>query len=555
MPQIGVRHIRAFQPSVVLEVAQRLEAQRRRVISATDAVLRARAAGESWTGPAAVAATARQAGVLAGLADVAVRLAATTAALRRLAGRMEACAALVRRAERMASDRGAWTDDLGLVHVPHRWSSGDPIMDAHVGRLDALMVDEVRRCLDEAERVAGATDVEVHRALVGAASYRLATRAGGDDLGVVPPPPQGAGGQADGAFANAAWWRSLTVAERRWVIGHHPEWVGPRDGIPAWDRHQANLKLLARARVAAAEQLRQIGPRARATDVVVWERVESIAAIDAVLGKSDGVTRHLLLVDITGPVVRAVTTVGNIDRAGHVATYVGGLSTSPHLDLRRYDETFVRVRTLAWTKTRGVGDRADVAIVQWMGYPAPQWRDGAFGSRSVLKDDLATEWADELASFTNGIAASRDEPPHQTLWAHSYGSVLAGFALQHVMRMDDVALFGSPGTALDSLAEGGLKPGALNVLASPTDVIAASGWFARDPRDVPGVANLSAACGLKPGSTNEFLMGSPWHSAYLNAGTTSEHNLAAIAAGRPDQRVFAGSPVGSFPARDCRPDH
>ena len=553
MPQIGVRHIRGFQSSVVLEVAQRLEAQRRCVISATDAVLRARAAGESWTGPAAVAAAARQVGVLTALADVAVRLAATAAALRGLAGRMDACGALARRAERTASDRGAWTDDLGLVHLPHRWPTGDPTTDAHVGRLDALMVDEVRRCLDEAVRVAEATDVEVHRALLGAALHRL-TAGVAEDLGVVPPPPQGAGGQADGAYANAAWWRSLTVAERRWVIGHHPEWVGPRDGIPAWDRHQANLKLLARARVEAAEQLRRAGPRARHTDVVVWERVESIAAIDAVLGKSDGVTRHLLLVDITGPVVRAVTTVGNVDRAGHVATYVGGLSTSPHLDLRRYDETFARLRTLAWTKTRGTGDQADIAIVQWMGYPAPQWRDGAFGSRSVLKDDLAEEWGNELASFTNGIAASRDEPPHQTLWAHSYGSVLAGLSLQHVMRMDDVVLFGSPGTALDSLGGAGLKPGGLNVLASPTDVVAATGWFGRDPRDVPGVAHLSAACGLKPGSTNEFLMGSPWHSAYLKAGTTSEHNLAAIAAGRPDQRVFAGSPVGSFRARDCRPD-
>ncbi len=107
MPQLKVRHIRAFRPSLVLEVAQRLEAQRRRVIAATDAVLRARAAGESWTGPAAVAAEARHVGVLAGLADVAARLAATAAALRGLAGRMEACTALVRRAERMASDRGA----------------------------------------------------------------------------------------------------------------------------------------------------------------------------------------------------------------------------------------------------------------------------------------------------------------------------------------------------------------------------------------------------------------------------------------------------------------
>ncbi|HEX5967126.1 MAG TPA: alpha/beta hydrolase [Intrasporangium sp.] len=541
MPEIRVRHIRAFRSSVVLEVAQRLEAQRRRVIVATDAVLRARAAGDSWTGPAAVAAAARQVGVLAALADVAVRLAATAAVLHGLAGRMEACGALVRRAERMASDRGAWTDDLGLVHVPHRWHTGDPTMDAHVGRLDALMVDEVRRCLDEAVRVAEATDVEVHRALLGAASHQLAAGVG-DDLGVVPPPPEGAGGHPDGAFANAAWWRSLTVAERRWAIGHHPEWVGPRDGIPAWDRHQANLKLLARARVEAAEQLRRAGPRARHTDVVAWERVASIAAIDAVLGKRDGVTRHLLLVDITGPVVRAVTTVGNVDRAGHVATYIGGLSTSPHKDLLTFDERFVGLGKLAQTQTRGSGNAADAAIVLWMGYPAPQWRDGALGNRSVLRDDLAREWADDLASFTNGITASRDDPPHQALWAHSYGSVVAGFALQHVMQMDDVALFGSPGTALHSLADAGLKPGALNVLAAPTDPIAHTGWHGRDPRDIPGVAILSATCALKPGSTNQLLMGSFLHSDYTDEGTTSEHNLAAIVAGRPEQRVWPGAP-------------
>ena len=166
MAQLRVRHVRAFRPGVVLEVAQRLEAQRRSVIAATDAVLRARAAGESWTGPAAVAAAARQVGLLTGLADLAVRLAVTAGALRGLARRMEACRALVRRAGRLASDRGAWADDVGLVHVPHRWPSGDPTVDAHVGRLDALMVDEVRRCLDEAVRLAEATDLEVHRTLI-----------------------------------------------------------------------------------------------------------------------------------------------------------------------------------------------------------------------------------------------------------------------------------------------------------------------------------------------------------------------------------------------------
>src|SRR5690606_2550148 len=194
-----------------------------------------------------------------------------------------------RRAERVARERGAWTDPDGFVQVPHRVPTGDPTTDAHVSRLDALMVDEVRRWLDEAVRVAAATDAETHRALLGAAGR---SRAPGltDGLGVVPPPPEGAGGRPDGAFANAAWWRSLTVNERRWTIGHRPEWVGPRDGIPAWDRHQANLLLLARARSAADDALGRVPPPAHRNDVVAWERAASIAAIDAVLAKRDGVT-------------------------------------------------------------------------------------------------------------------------------------------------------------------------------------------------------------------------------------------------------------------------
>ena len=186
-------------------------------------------------------------------------------------------------------------------------------------------------------------------------------------LDLVPPPPAGALGHPVGAFANAAWWRSLTFAERGQVLRTHPEWVGPRDGIPARDRHSANLVLLARARVAATEALRRAGPLARKLDVVAKERVESIAAIDAVLAKRDGITRHLLLVEITTTVVRAITTVGDVDRAGHVATFVGGLSTSPHVDLRR-NNTFLGVDfyLVQWLEKQGydVSYTDDVSISQ-----------------------------------------------------------------------------------------------------------------------------------------------------------------------------------------------
>lgn len=537
MAQIHVRNIRGFQPGVAIGVAQRIEGERRRVTRVIQLTLEARSAGTTWIGPAALMARTRQAALVAGLTDIATRLGVSATVVRELADRMAASRELLVRADHVAWDHGAWVDDDGKVHVPPHAPTGDSTTDAHRDRREVLMRIEVARCVTEALRVARATDVEAGRQLQSAAADRVSPAVTGD-LAVVPPPPMGAAGDPAGAFANAAWWRSLTAVERAQVIRTHPEWVGPRDGIPAWERHAANLVLLARARNAAKAELERLGSRARRMDVVAWERVQSIAAIDAVLARSDGVTRHLLLIDSAGPVVRAVLTVGDVDRAGHVVTYVGGFSTSPHVDAQIYDDRFVRMKARAESKTREPGEQGEVAIALWMGYPAPQLRDGAFGDRSVLNRELALAWSDDLASFTNGIAASRDDRPHQTMWAHSYGSVVAGFALQQPMTINDVALFGSPGTTLDTLAEGGLKADSLNVLASPTDLVAASTWHGRDPRDVPLASSLSARCSLKPG-TNELLLGSFFHGNYLDAGTTSEHNLTAIAAGRPEQRVPA----------------
>lgn len=506
-------------------------------------VLQARSAagsaGGSWTGAASSAAADRQQSALGGLTDLAARLGSTAAVVRALAERMEASVQLVRQAERTASDRGARTDEDGNVVVSLRSSSGDPVLDAHLARRDDEMRIEVRRCVAEAERVARCTDADAHRRLLGAASGALPSA----DLGglVVVPPPFVGRDPVSGAFASAAWWRSLTPAERREVLSSHPEWAGPRDGVPARDRHTANLVLLARARASVAAELREAGRGSDSGALLrARERAASIEAISDVLGRHDGVTRHLLLVDLAGPVVRAVTTVGDVDRVGHVATFVGGLSTRPDLDLRRYDERFAAMRTLAWTKTVQPGAAGDVAVVLWMGYPAPQWRDGVFGARSVLRRDVSRDYADDLAAFTNGVAASRDAPVHQTLWAHSYGTVLAGLALKQLMRIDDVALFGSPGTELTSLAQAGLKAGSLNVLAAATDPVAMSGWHVLDPRDIPGASILSTFCAVKPGSVNDPLTSSIGHSEYLEAGSTSEENLTAIAAGRPDARIFPG---------------
>jgi hypothetical protein len=430
----------------------------------------------------------------------------------------------------------------------------DPVVAAHRARQDELLAVEVALTLSEAEREADETDAQLAVVLSAAASGALVPGPRGE-LPVVPPPPvlgpacSPSGSwpsptcpdpqpQVDAPFANAAWWRGLMPEEQKRVIEEHPHWVGPRDGLPARARHAANLALLAEAERAAYGRLKRAKGNTtpwNATERTrAQEQVDDLRAIRDVLATRDGVERTMLLVDARGANVKAVLTVGDIEQAAHVATYVGGLSTTARADLRRYDRTFVRMRSQANAIARGEG----VAIVTWMGYEAPQVHE-IVGSveRSVVNGAVARDNAEELAAFVNGLDASRDVPPHQTVWAHSYGAVLAGHALLWRSGVDDVALFGSPGAPFARIDQTGLQPGSLNVIRAPWDLVAQTGWLVHGTPAtwVSGATWLTA---IKPEGTNRW-SSSSGHSEYLRAGTVSEHNLVALAAGRQDLLVRA----------------
>ncbi len=451
-------------------------------------------------------------GASAALTGVAGRIGASARVLDGLAERMASCLQLLRHAERVARDGGGWLDENGHLLLPPHVSTGDPVTDSYLLRADERVRQEVDHYLAQARRVADATDADVHRALVGAATAQsvATSRAGGgaDGLGVVPPPVLHVGPDlpVDQAFATAAWWRSLSPGERRRVIVEQPTWVGPRDGIPAKDRHAANLVLLEQARAAARSELRRLslpGEPVGEAVTLAAHRAASLDAIAEVVARRDGHLRQLLVVDATGPVVRAAVSLGDVDTAGHVTTFVGGVSTTVDGDLARLDDRFGSLRTLAWTMTRGSGAAADVAVVSWIGYPAPQWRELLSGGPgSPLSQRTARDNAGALASFVNGVDAARAVAPHQTLWAHSYGSLVGGYALQRNTGVDDVLFFGSAGTPIDAMSQTGLKPGSFNVLVPGTwDVLAMVAVFG-SPVEVPGATLLSASAALKPGEPN-----------------------------------------------------
>ncbi|WP_157557528.1 alpha/beta hydrolase [Intrasporangium oryzae] len=555
--------IRRFRPAGVSGIGHDLDAERGRVVAALEVLLRRRAVGVSWSGAASASAADRYGWIVVRLQDVAARIGVTTAAVVRAAARMQAALDLVRRAERRAEREGAWVDFDGRLVLPARPTSGDTVLLAVRARADELLALEVRRTLLEAEREADATDVELARVIVAAA--RAAVDPGVVGLRALPPPPAsptwwspgptGSGTElpvpacsssgswpaavcpdaqpsVDLPFASAAWWRGLIAEERAWAIREHPQWVGPRDGLPARARHAANLALLAEAERAASVRLRQAIAEAtpwNATErTEAQERVDDLRAIRDVLARRDGVERSLLLVDARGRNVKAIVALGDVDGAQHVATFVGGLSTTVRGDLGRYDTTFARMRKEA----KAVAGAGDVAVVTWLGYEAPQMHEIVTARRSVLSGEVARDNADELAAFANGLDAARDRPAHQTWWAHSYGAVLAGRALLLRSGVDDVALFGSPGEPFARIEETGLKPGALNVIRAPWDLVASSGWLVHGTPAtwVTGATWLAAT---KPAGANGWTSASG-HSDYLSAGTVSEHNLVAVAAGRPD---------------------
>ncbi|MDN5794958.1 MAG: alpha/beta hydrolase family protein [Intrasporangium sp.] len=517
-------------------------------------LLASRPPATAWSGPAAQASFTRTSEAVGALGEIANRLVVTAHALARLADLMQASLELVRHAERRAAEGGGQVDGLGQLILP-RLVVLDPVLAAHLVRQESLLREEVFRDVRQAESLARQADDEAAGRLV------AAVRGPADALPPAPaklpvpaPPslPDNGFIHPDSVFANASWWRSLTPEEKGRAIRDHPQWVGPRDGLPAWARHQANLELLARAernvaaRLAAARRNPfHLLPEPWEDEVERAERyAQALRTVRDVVSRQDGVPRQLLAIGGADGLVTAVVAVGDVDRADHVATFVGGFTTTVKGDLRPLDSELVGMRHEA---TAVAQDGAEVAVVAWLGYPAPQISGLSQWRRSVATDSIARDRADELAAFLTGLDAARDTPLHSTLWAHSYGSAVAGNALLLPGDIDDVVLFGSPGVPIRKLESTGLKPGGLNVLDAPTDVVPllAPAFPGVSALRVPGARRLAT---MHVNGMPERLRTSFGHSQYTAPGTLSRHNLIAVAAGRPDLVIPASEQEVQFRA-------
>jgi len=593
--------LRLWRADVLRECARSVAANQRRLEALASPLAVSPRGGGCWDGEAAEAAAARHTELRGEHTRIVSAVTATASALDRAAEQVAAIAGLVELADEVARTQGLAITDFGeVVEVPGWPVPMDPIAAQQLSLTRERARWEVRDDVEQLIARAGEVDASLHASLGAALSGAVAASGGrapgplrlspggGADAGPSSVPP-GLGGPGWTPWDSAAWWILLTPSERDAVIAEHPERVGPTDGVPAWARDRANRVLLDRAEVSlvGVQQRLQtlIEPAlpllptlallptlpllpllplvaARTAKAAASSRVEAqlaaVRAIKSVLSQQDGRTRQLLLVDPSGRLVTAAVTVGDLDRAGHVAVFVGGLTTSVEGDIRRYDATMGEMSDLARRQSRASGDGRDVAAVTWMGYEAPQWDDITEPDRSVLLPRAAQVGAPHLAAFVNGLDASRGAPSNQaqlTIWAHSYGSPTAGLALAGANTgVDDLVAFGSPGLGVSDLPALHLPPGRVHVLEAGDDVVADLGRFGPDPDEMPGADVLSTAATMLPDGSGGAA--SSGHSEYLKPGSTSAWNLAAVAAGTPQllvRRPRCAEPASPLGAAVTRP--
>lgn len=343
----------------------------------------------------------------------------------------------------------------------------------------------------------------------------------------------------------ATWWQALTDGERATLISTHPELIGNLDGIDMGSRDKANQgRLGGLIDSAQAEYDKALQDLMGTTDesaavtasarlARARERLEDLQAVRDTLGEpGKSNPRRLLLLDTSGERAKAAISIGDVDTARHVATYVPGMGTTLRDGLDSSARRMVALRAEA-AVTAGVG-KSQVATIAWLGYDAPQ------GVGQAALTSRAHSGADRLESFTQGVQSSRMASgagdPHHTVLGHSYGSTTSGFAVRDVRSdtVDDLVLFGSPGSGVQDVRDYNMAPGHAWVSAVDShDIVQGIGpdhAFGKNPATMEGFSHLSNQTRGVSGFWGWFNPADR-HSTYLDDNSGSLRDFAAVVGG------------------------
>ncbi len=410
------------------------------------------------------------------------------------------------------------------------WSIGRDRL-RHRREIQARVTESIRRATELDDRIAS----ELRAAQAGAGTI---------SAGTTSTETTGAGTIASldvseqSPASNAAFWESSTPADRTALLVRDPGRIGNLDGIPAGVRDAANRRMLTLERTRlreVADDLRKrldhnvFGGLFDNADVGLEQTEKRLKALDAVSETLALGNRQLLVLDnSSGEDTLAAIAVGNVDTATHVAVFVPGLGSDVEGDIGRYDGDMESLEAVA---EDAVSPPDTVACVTWMNYEAPHTGWSVLDpNRSVAGATAAVVGAARLRTFLDGLDASRRSDPHLSLVGHSYGSLTAAHAVRGAESagVDDMVVVGSPGLGVGTVHELSVPPGHLFVGEAADDIVADLGAFGADPNSLDGVRTL-------PTGAEGDLDASNRHSQYFTDGTTSQHAVALVVAGRGNE--------------------
>ncbi|WP_037715915.1 MULTISPECIES: alpha/beta hydrolase [Actinomycetes] len=165
---------------------------------------------------------------------------------------------------------------------------------------------------------------------------------------------------------------------------------------------------------------------------------------------------------------------------------------------------------------------------------------------------VGAELLDHFATIAEpGMGAGQEAsntPLHLTALGHSYGSSTTGYALGHDTPVQDAMLFGSPGQGAEHLKvpQGHLfaAQDAGDTLVpnyGDTGALGPSPYFSPDASSYHQMSTDASVTEAGPRSATEG------HSGYLDAGSTSMYNMAAITTGHPDLAQYKGTVLAEGP--------
>ena len=211
----------------------------------------------------------------------------------------------------------------------------------------------------------------------------------------------------------------------------------------------------------------------------------------------------------------AAMVLGNLATATRVAILVPGSDTTLATFFSRGSSSPGGGAFALWAQAHRLDPGAHLAIIAWLGYPAP-----AMLSPAVMTSGDAGQGAQALRPLVIALARHGDQV---ALLCHSYGSVVCGLAAPH-LPVTDIAVFGSPGMDASSVA------------SLETHARVWAGRESDDPiRYVPHIQLFGLGFGADPMSpafgARIFATGDGGHSGYLDPGSVSLRNLTYIALG------------------------